>query len=121
MSDSTNSQRPLHLQTIESLFAELIGGSSVSVAENDGEFRLDNADSRAMLNWYRLNRSKWTGNVTASDVDLIVSAILTTPPALPIPDIVAPKSGRHLRLAKVVAHRFAGVHAYGTADTPPLR
>jgi hypothetical protein len=107
------------LQTIDSLFAELIGGASVSVGEDDAEFRLDNADSRAILNWYHLSRAKWAGNVMTPDVEAMVSAMLTTPPPLPIPDIVTPKAGRQLRLAKVVAHRFAGVHAYGTADTPP--
>ncbi len=38
---------------------------------------------------------------------------------MPVPDIVTPKAGRRLRLAKVVAHRFGGVHAYGTPDSPP--
>jgi RNase_H superfamily/AAA domain len=119
MSDTPKSLRPLHLQTIDSLFAELIGGASISVGEDNAEFRLDNADSRAILNWYRLNRTRWVGNVMAPDVEAMVSAMLTPAPALPIPDIVAPKAGRRLRLAKVVAHRFAGVHAYGTADSPP--
>jgi hypothetical protein len=119
MSNTPKSSRPLHLQTIDSLFAELIGGASVSVGEDNAEFRLDSANSRAILNWYRLNRTKWVGNVMAPDVEAMVSAMLTAPPALPIPDIVTPKASRRLRLAKVVAHRFAGVHAYGTADTPP--
>ena len=55
----------------------------------------------------------------APDVEAMVSAMLTAIPALPIPDVVAPKAGRRIRLAKIVAHRFAGVHAYGTADAPP--
>jgi hypothetical protein len=119
MPDAPKSLRPLHLQTIDSLFAELIGGASVSVGADDAEFCLHHADSRAVLNWYRLNRTKWAGNVMAPDVEAMVSATTTAPPALPIPDIITPKAGRRLRLAKVVAHRFAGVHAYGTADVPP--
>jgi AAA domain len=119
MSGTAKTLRPLHLQTIDSLFAELIGGDSVSVGADDSEFRLENADSRAILNWYRQNRPKWAGNVMTSDVEAMVSAVLTAPPALPIPDVVTPKSGRILRLTKVVAHRFAGVHAYGTPDVPP--
>jgi AAA domain len=55
----------------------------------------------------------------APDVEAMVSAILTAPPTLPIPEIVTSKVARRLRLAKVVAHRFAGVHACGTADVPP--
>ncbi len=111
--------RPLHLQTIDSLFAELIGGASVSVGEDGTEFSLSNADSRAILNWYRLNRAKWAGNVMTQDVEALVSAILTSPPTLPIPEIVKPKAGRKLRLVKVTAHRFGGLHAYGTAEEPP--
>jgi hypothetical protein len=111
--------RPLHLQTIDSLFAELISGVSVSVGEDNNEFRLQNTDSRSILNWYRLSRSKWTGNVMAADVEAMVSAMPDAPPALPIPDVVIPKAGRRLYLVRVMAHRFAGVHAYGTADEPP--
>ncbi len=55
----------------------------------------------------------------AVDVEAMVSAMPTVPPILPIPEIVTPKRGRRLRLAKVTAHRFAGVHAYGTVETPP--
>ncbi len=119
MSDSLKNLRPLHLQTIDSLLAELIGGASVSAGDDNAEFHLDGADSRSILNWYRLNRAKWAGNVMAPDVEAMVSAMPTSPPSLPIPDIVTPKAGRRLRLAKLMAHRFAGVHAYGTADTPP--
>ncbi len=119
MSGIAKSSRPLHLQTIDSLFAELIGGASISVGDENSAFCLENNDSRAILNWYRLNRPKWAGNVMAADVEAMVSAILVALPALAIPDIVAPRPGRRLRLAKVVAHRFAGVHAYGTPDNPP--
>src|SRR3546814_10262910 len=93
MPDTPKDSRPLHLQTIDSLFAELIGGASISVGKDNVEFRLDNADSRAILNWYRLNRTKWAGNVLTPDVEAIVSAILTVPPSLPIPAIVTPTGG----------------------------
>lgn len=120
MTDAPKSARPLHLQTVDSLFAELIGGARVSVGADNAEFSIDNADSRAILNWYRINRGKWAGNVMAVDIEALVSAQLTVPPTLPIPEVVIPKADRRLTLAKVVAHRFAGVHAYGTADSPPL-
>ena len=120
MSDTPEGSRPLHLQTIDSLFAELIGGTSVSVGDQNDQFALKNVDSRSILNWYRLNRNKWAGNVMASDVEAMESAMKSSPAALPMPDPVTPKAGRRLLLAKVVAHRFAGVHAgvhaYGTAE-----
>jgi hypothetical protein len=101
------------------LFADLISGASVSVGDENAEFRLDNTDSRSLLNWYRLNRSKWEGKVSASDVEAMVTAMPAAAPTLPQPDLVTPKPGRRLRLAKLVAHRFAGVHAYGTFETAP--
>lgn len=119
MADTARNSRPLHLQTIDSLFAELISGASVSVGEDDVEFRFDNTDSRSILNWYRMNRTKWAGNVMALDVEAMVTAMPSPPPTLSVPQVSIPKPGRRLRLAKVVAHRFAGVHSYGTADAPP--
>jgi len=119
MSDPVTGARPLHLQTIDSLFAELIGGAAIAVGPDSAEFRLDSQDSRAILNWYRLNRPKWAGRVMAPDVEAIVNAMSVALPSLPIPDISVPSAHRWLRLAKVVGHRFAGIHAYGTAETPP--
>jgi hypothetical protein len=119
MSDTAIGARPLYLQTIDSLFAELIGGAAIAVGPESAEFRLDIQESRAILNWYRLNRPKWAGNVMAADVEAIVDAMSVALPSLPIPDISVPSAQRRLRLAKVVAHRFAGIHSYGTVETPP--
>lgn len=117
MSDA-QPKRPLYLQTIETLFAELISGESV-VINNDETLRLDNNDSRAILNWYRLNRSRWASNVMTQQVEALVDAMSTVPPTLPVPGLILPDAKRRLRLAKVVAHRFAGIHAYGTPEEPP--
>jgi predicted ATPase len=119
MSDSSASPRPLHLQTIDSLFAELIGGGSVAT-DTDGAFQLKNVDSRAALNWYRQNRPKWAGNVMTVDVEAIANCLDKPIPSLPVPPVATPSSKRRLRLIKVIAHRFAGIHAYGTpSDAPP--
>ncbi|MDK1494484.1 hypothetical protein QN219_31625 [Sinorhizobium sp. 7-81] len=119
MNDTTASGRPLHLQTIDSLFAELIGGASVSAGENQRAFRLEDADSRKILNWYRVSRSKWAGKVMAADVDAIASSMLAPLPNLPIPEVLTPATNRRLKVARVIAHRFAGLHSYGTVETPP--
>jgi hypothetical protein len=119
MSNPNAPSRPLHLQTIDSLFAELIGGADISVGESGATFGLKNSDSRAILNWYRQNRSKWAGNVMAADVDAIVNALQTPVPTLTVPEIASSGKAKHLRLAKLVAHRFGGIHSYGTVDTPP--
>jgi AAA domain len=119
MSNPAAPSRPLHLQTIDSLFAELIGGADISVGDDGAVFKLDNADSRAILNWYRVNRAKWVGNVMTADVEAIVTSLQTAVPTLTVPEIATPGAAKRLRLAKLVAHRFGGIHAYGTVDAPP--
>src|SRR5947209_5974052 len=119
MSDKAAPARPLHLQTIDSLFAELIGGMAVSVGDTGATFSLSATDSRAILNWYRLNRAKWAGNVQAVDVEALVDSMSAPVPTLPVPPMSATGKKNRLRLVKLVAHRFAGIHAYGTPDEPP--
>jgi predicted ATPase len=119
MSESPKAPRPLHLQTIDSLFAELIGGGKVLVGENGETFGLESPDSRAIVNWYRVNRSKWAGNVMTPDVEAIASALLAPIPSLAIPELGTIGTQRRLRLTKLVAHRFGGIHAYGTFEAPP--
>lgn len=118
MTASNEQPRPLHLQTIESLFAELIGGGAVQVDDNDA-FSLPTNDSRAILNWYRGNQAKWDGNVAAKDVEALVDSQSAAIPDLPIPALGTPAKKRRLRLVKLEAHRFAGIHAYGTFDNAP--
>ncbi|MBX5192633.1 AAA family ATPase [Rhizobium sp. NZLR3b] len=119
MTDTTASSRPLHLQTIDSLFADLIGGASVSSGTEGELFRLDELDSRKILNWYRLNKSKWAGNVKATDVDAIALSLQSPVPSLPAVEPFTSGSSRRLKISKVVAHRFAGLHSYGTAGAAP--
>src|SRR3546814_17204538 len=76
MPDTPKDSRPLHLQTIDSLFAELLGGASISVGKDNVEFRLDNADSRAILNWYRLNRTKWASKIRRASCREMVCQIV---------------------------------------------
>ncbi len=111
--------RPLHLQTIDSLFAELISGERVGVGTGDETFGLETPRSKAVLDWYRRNRPKWSGHVAITDIEAICDCMAATPPVLPVPEIVTPDSARRLKLVKVVAHRFAGIHAYGEPGNPP--
>lgn len=119
MTDTTFSSRPLHLQTIDSLFADLIGGASVSSGTAGERFRLDDLDSRKILNWYRLNKQKWAGKVMATDVDAIALSLQSPIPSLPAVEPFTSGSSRRLKIFKVVAHRFAGLHSYGTAEAAP--
>jgi hypothetical protein len=119
MSDKPTAARPLHLQTIESLFAELIGGAAISVGDAGETFSLASLESRAILNWYRVNRAKWSGNVLAPDVEAVVDALSAKLPTLPVPAVAGSGKKHQLRLIKLVVHRFAGIHNYGTPTEPP--
>ena len=110
--------RPLHLLTTEILLADLISGRTIATSEGH-TLALNTEHARSVLNWYRVNRAKWAGNVMASDCEAVIDAIASKPPALPSPPAAATQQTRHLKLVRLAAHRFAGLHAYGTADDAP--
>lgn len=111
--------RDIHLLTTDALLADLVGGQAVAV--RDGErLSLASDDARAVLDWYRRNPSKWAGNLNAGDAEAIVDAVGTPPPTLePVTSPAASGPVRTIRLVKIVAHRFAGLHAYGRPTEPP--
>lgn len=111
--------RDIHLLTTDALLADLIGGQAVAV--RDGErLSITSDDARAVLDWYRRNPGKWQGNLNAGDAEAIIDAIGTPPPTIePVADTAAAGPVRTLRLVRVVAHRFAGLHAYGRPTEPP--
>ena len=119
MPDKPKAPSDIHLLTIDALLADLVGGRVVALG-TENELGLLSDDARAILDWYRRNRGKWHANLSATDTDAIIDAIGTPPPS------VEAESGeghaqaiRLLRLVKVEAHRFAGLHAYGRPGTPP--
>lgn len=111
--------KPLHLHSIESLLSELIGGGAVSVGSAGESFSLADLPSRAVLAWYAKNRGKWTGNVTLSDIEAIVTSIGPTliQPSVPASALAA--SNAVYVLTRIQAHRFAGIHAFGTTAQAP--
>lgn len=72
--------RPLHLHTVESVCTDLIGGRAISVGTEGKIHSLASETSRAVLNWYFTNRTKWAGNVAVADVDAVVDAAKIKPP-----------------------------------------
>ncbi len=72
-----------------------------------------------MLDWYRRNRSKWSANLQGQDCEAIIDCIANTPPTVAAPALSGEQERKVLHLVKLVAHRFAGLHAYGSADDPP--
>jgi hypothetical protein len=110
--------RALHLLTTDMLLADLISGRIIATSEGHS-LSLASNHARSVLNWYRGNRSKWTGDVMAADCEAIVDSTSSLPPQLPVPDAVGATTTRRLRLVRIEAHRFAGPHAYGTETNAP--
>jgi hypothetical protein len=110
--------RPLHLLTTDTLLADLISGRTIATSEGH-ELTLATVHARSALNWYRANRTKWAGNVMASDCEAIVDSISVEPPTLAHPPTTTGQVVKHLKLVQLRAHRFAGLHAYGTVTDAP--
>ncbi|MDN5882718.1 MAG: ATP-binding protein, partial [Nitrosospira sp.] len=119
MADIEPAPRGIHLLTIDILLADLIGGRAVAIGGGD-TFTISSDDARAVLDWYRQNRGRWQANLSAGDAEAIIDKIGTPPPTI---EATAEAGGTHaikvLRLVKVEAHRFAGLHAYGRPSAPP--
>jgi hypothetical protein len=77
--------------------------------------------TRSALEWYRKKgAANWTANITLQHGEDLVDAILQEPPDLPaLPARPANANSRRLRLKKLEAHRFAGLHKFGTPATAP--
>lgn len=113
-----NDPRPLHLHTLESLCVELINGKSVKIP--NGTFLLQDDHSKAVLNWYYRNRNKWAGRMSENDADSIANCLTQELAAPAFPEAPTTKTnGKRLKIVKVQAHRFGGIHAYGTESSAP--
>jgi len=112
--------RPLHLHTLDSLVADLVSGRPVETTTGD-PFLLPDERTRSALEWYRKKGPiAWTANVSAANGEDLVDAISPAPPILPaLPARPANAKKRRLRLKKLEAHRFAGLHKFGTPDAAP--
>lgn len=110
--------RPLHLLTTDILLADLISGRAI-VTDQGREFCLSSAHARSVLNWYRASRTKWAANLALNDCEALIDSVSKEPPTLAAQANIAKTSGKTLRLARIVAHRFGGLHAYGDAAGAP--
>ncbi|RFC62745.1 hypothetical protein DYI37_12275 [Fulvimarina endophytica] len=105
----------LHLLTIETLLDDLIGGRTVAL-EDGQTLSLDN-DPRSVLEWYRSNVDRWSGNLRGDDMEAIVDAVGAPPPPVRAERTAATaRPAKLLTLVRVRAHRFAGLHAFGCSD-----
>ncbi|MFG1294060.1 AAA family ATPase [Xanthobacter versatilis] len=119
MAEDTGAPRDIHLLTTDTLLADLIGGRAVALGGGE-QLTLASDDARAALDWYRRNRGKWSSNLSAGDTEAVIDVIGTPPPIIAAAaDEGSAKPIKALRLVKVEAYRFAGLHAYGRATEPP--
>lgn len=116
----TPESRSLHLHTLDSLIADLVSGRPVQTGAGE-PFVLPDERTRSTLEWYRKKgAATWTANVSAANGEDLVNAILLAPPELPaLPARSANAKNKRLRLKKLEAHRFAGLHKFGTPDAAP--
>jgi hypothetical protein len=112
--------RSLHLHTLDSLIADLVSGRPVQTGAGE-RFVLSDDRTRSALEWYRKKgQAGWAANVSAQHGEDLVNALLQKPPELPPqPARPANANSRRLRLKRLVAHRFAGLHKFGTPGSAP--
>ena len=77
--------------------------------------------TRSALEWYRKKGAAgWTANLSLQHGEDLVDAVLQDPPELQgLSARPANANSRRLRLKKLEAHRFAGLHKFGTPGAAP--
>ncbi|MGU3317492.1 ATP-binding protein [Sphingomonas sp. M6A6_1c] len=116
--DIAEATRPLHLLTIDVALADLISGRKIGL-DTAETFGIPSVEARSILDWYRRHRPKWAGNLHAVDGEAIVDSIAAPPAALAAATSTVAGTRPLLRLARIVAHRFAGLHAYAEDGAAP--
>jgi len=111
---------PLYIHTLETLCDELVSGRAVLLDDEGNVFRLTSPETRSIFDWYRRNVNKWAKRVPKEDVEALADQLDIAPPELPVV-ASAEESGKQHRvhLKSMRAHRFAGIHWYGTPEQPP--
>lgn len=117
--DTTPQPRALHLLTLESLLSDLLLGRSISITGNQ-TVKFESEDTRNVLQWYHANSEKWDRNLTAGDTDAIVARIdREIPESLNTAPNLLEHEKKILTLKRVTAHRFAGIHSFGSVGHVP--
>lgn len=111
---------PLSSHSLDTLCVELLSGRAVRL-DDGSDFRLNSPEARAAFDWYNTNRTRWARTVVArEDVEAIADRVALPPPAAAASRSSATAAaGRRLHLKTLRAHRFAGLHRFGTVDSPP--
>jgi hypothetical protein len=117
--EEVSNRTPLYGHSIDSLCAELVSGRGVTVGNNE-EFKFDSDNTRVVFSWYVDNKEKWAGRNMVEDVERMVDRLKKRPPAKPAAKgQPVRRQKRYLHLARIQAHRFAGIHRYGNLTEAP--
>jgi hypothetical protein len=111
----------LHIHTLQSFCDELISGRAVLIGDSGKKFYLTSPQTRSLLQWYVCNPHKWTKHVLKSDLESLVNQLQKTPAQFSKKDY-RHKETTHkhkINLKSIKAHRFAGIHEYGSIDCAP--
>jgi hypothetical protein len=118
MTDKTSSHISDH--TLDTLVDELIAGRTVITSEGVA-FNSLPRDSRAILGWFKSNRSKWSGQNRVEYANEILNAVATDPEIRP-PAVVESDASeaKRYRLSKARINRFGGLHEFGEITATPI-
>ena len=106
--------------TLETLCKELVSGRSILLDDQGNEFKLTSNESRSLFNWYYKNQEKWAKPNKKDDVEALADQLEEKPPEFPVTKTAdISRSKRKVHIKKLKAHRFAGIHNYGTVENPP--
>lgn len=110
----------LHIHTLDTLLDELVSGRPVTIDDHGRLFRIADSDARSILAWYRDHRNVWTRPVAKEHVEAIVDQLDIAPPVVAPTATAAGSTGRRiLLLSSIRAHRFGGIHRFGTVEEAP--
>jgi hypothetical protein len=111
---------PLQIHTLDTLLDELVSGRPIALNGDGQVFQIAGADARSVVAWYREHRDRWARSVAKDDIEAIVSQLDCPAPVLVPGATAAGANGKRILLLKSIrAHRFGGIHRFGTVDEAP--
>jgi len=99
---------------LEEVAAALLARQPIATAADSPHFILENDNSRKIFAYYTRNRNLWPQNKTvqAGEIEEVLKALLSDPPARKETRTADAKPVRQWKLRRVEAHRFAGLHRH---------
>ncbi|MFC1650575.1 AAA family ATPase [Candidatus Latescibacterota bacterium] len=118
--NNLNNSTPLLIHTLDTLYKELVSGRSIELDDHGKEFHLTSPETRSLFNWYYKNQEKWAKFNKKEDVEALADQLEDDPPEFSVTKIAdRTQHKKKFHIKKLKAHRFAGIHNYGTVENPP--